>query len=191
VAGRRPHLEAAAERGEAVGHVPQAGTERGAGRVVPGSVVRHGEAQAVRGDAQRDARRGGARVLGGILQRLEAAEVDGCLGLLREPPDRVGRNGHRHRGLARLRGQGGDQSGVREQRRVDAAGEVAEVLKRARRVGPQLGKQLPGLTRITVRRRGEQVELDRQRDQVLLRAVVQVPLKPPPRLVLRGHQALP
>ena len=191
MAGGRPHLEAAAECGEAVGHVAQACAKRGTGGVVAGAVVRHGEAQAARGDPELDARRAGTRVLGGVLQRLKTAEIDGGLGLLRKPPDPFGRDGHRHRGLACLRAQGGDQPGVGEKRRVDASGEVAEVLKRARRVGLQLGQQLPGLPGITVRRRGKQVELDRQRDQVLLRAVVQVPLKPPPRLVLRGHQALP
>ena len=86
-ARRGPHLEPAAERGEPVGHVPQARPHRRARAVVARPVVGHGEGQrAVRG-GQADARGGRAGVLGGVLQRLEAAEVDGGLGVLREPAD--------------------------------------------------------------------------------------------------------
>src|SRR5215467_1507480 len=44
-AGSGPDVELAAERGEPVGHVPQAGSHRGVARVVAGSVVGRAEAQ--------------------------------------------------------------------------------------------------------------------------------------------------
>ena len=43
--GGRGHLKAAAEGGEAVGHVPQAGAERGTRGVEPGAVVRDAEGE--------------------------------------------------------------------------------------------------------------------------------------------------
>ena len=83
LAGSGLDLELAAERGEPVGHVPQARAHRGVAGVVAGSVVGHGEPQGPVLRLQADPGLGGVGVFGGVLQRLQAAEVHRRLGVLR------------------------------------------------------------------------------------------------------------
>ena len=73
---------------------------------------------------------GGAGVFGDVLQGFEGAEVHGGLGVLRVAAEAVGFDHDRQRGLACLGLEGCGQALVGEQRGVDAAGEVAQVLKR-------------------------------------------------------------
>ena len=60
----------------------------------------------------------------------------------------------------------------------------------ARSAGPQLASQLPDLGRV-VGGSVEQAELDAERDELLLGAVVQVPLDPLPLVVLGLHEPSP
>ena len=140
---------------------------------------------------QADPGLGGVGVFGGVLQRFQAAEVHRRLGVLAESPDPVGFDRHRQWGLAGLGVECGGQAQVGQQRRVDPAGEVAQVFQRAGGVCFEVAEDRPGLGRI----RGDgglgQLELDGQGDQVLLGAVVDVAFQPPPGLVLGGDQPLP
>src|SRR6266576_2287068 len=83
--GGGPDLEAAAERREPVGHVPQARPHRGVVGVVTGPVVGHAEAQGAALVLNGDAGRRCPGVLGGVLERLEAAEIHRRLGVLAKP----------------------------------------------------------------------------------------------------------
>ena len=69
---------------------------------------------------------------------------------------------------------------------VDAAREIANVLQRIGHVGLQLGEEGAGLLGIAGRELLGQPQLDRQGDQLLLRAVVEVALELAGPLVLRG-----
>ena len=75
----------------------------------------------------------------------------------------------------------GAQAAVGEHRRVDAARELAQLLQRERellrRVRRGSRRRAPGSERELALREAER---ERERDEPLLRAVVQVPLEPPP-----------
>jgi hypothetical protein len=102
VAGGGPDLQPAAERGEPVGHVPLARSHRGVAGVVAGAVVGHDEPQGSVLGLEADASVGCLGVFGGVLQRFEAAEVHGRLGVLPEAADPAGLDRHRQGGLAGL-----------------------------------------------------------------------------------------
>ncbi len=129
------------------------------------------------------------RVLRDVLQRLEAREVDGGLRILREAPDPVGDDLDRHGRLARLRLERGEQALVRQERRVDAARQVPQILERPLRVALQLRKHLVGARGIALEHRLRQPHLHAQRHQLLLRSVVDVALETPSLLVLRGDES--
>src|SRR5438445_640008 len=76
---------------------------------------------------------GGPRVLGNVLERLQAAEVDGGLGLLLVAADPVGVHADGQRGLAGLRLERRREPLISQERRVDAPREVPEVLERCLR----------------------------------------------------------
>jgi hypothetical protein len=78
---------------------------------------------------------------------LQATEIHRRLGVLAEPPDPVGLDRHRQRGLARL----GAQREVGEQRGVDTAGEVAP-FPAPRGICLDLADDRPGLRRVLVKR---------------------------------------
>src|SRR4029453_2700717 len=88
--------ERAAQPGQAIRHVLEAGAERSRGAVEPPAVVadRELELPAVLVQNHGDLVR--LRVLGGVLQGLERAEVDGRLELLRVATDPVGLDAHRY-----------------------------------------------------------------------------------------------
>jgi hypothetical protein len=71
----------------------------------------------------------GVCILRHVVQRLQAAEVDGRFHLAREAPHRVGLHGRPDRGLTGLPFEGGGKPVVSEQRGVDSSGEVPEVLE--------------------------------------------------------------
>src|SRR4029453_14400626 len=89
--GERP-----AQRGQAIRHVLEAAAERCRGAVEPPAVVadRELEPPLVLRQAHRALAR--LRVLRGVLQGLERAEVDGGLELLRIATDPVGLDAHRY-----------------------------------------------------------------------------------------------
>jgi ribosomal protein S18 acetylase RimI-like enzyme len=88
--------ERAAQRGQTIRHVLEAGAERCRGAVEPPAVVadRELELPVVLVQAHRDLVR--LRVFRGVLQGLERAEVDGRLELLRIATDPVGLDVHRY-----------------------------------------------------------------------------------------------
>ena len=82
---------------------------------------------------------------------------------------------------------GRHQSLVGQQRRVDPAGQSAQVIERRVQPGAELACHLPDLGGVL----GgvfQQGELDGERDELLLGAVVQVALDPLPLLVLGVDQ---
>ena len=94
-------------------------------------------------------------------------------------PDAVRLDQHRQGRLADLGVQGRDETLFGQQRRVDAAGQVPQVVERGGEPVLEHGRDLPD--------RGgvlggvfQQAELDLQGDELLLGAVVQVPLDLPP-----------
>jgi hypothetical protein len=154
-------------------------------------VVGHDELQDPVVGLQADPGLGGVGVFSGVLQCFQAAEIHRRLGVLAEPPDGVGVHDHRQRRLAGLGAQRGGQAQVGQQRRVDAAGQVAQVFQRSGGVCFELAEDRPGLGRICGDGGLGQLEFDGQGDQVLLGAVVDIAFQPAPRLVLRGDQPLP
>ena len=89
--------------GQPVGHALQAGTVAGGGSREAGAIVGDRELQDIADAGQADGRGRGAGVLGHVLQRLERAEVDGALGVLRVPADLVRLECDRHRAAGRPR----------------------------------------------------------------------------------------
>ena len=139
------------------------------------------------GAGQRDSGLRGPGVLGHVLQRLQDAEVRGGLGVAPVAPDSVRLDQDRKRGPAGLGRHRGRQSLVGQQRRVDTAGQGPQVVQGRVQPGPELAGHLPDLTGV-IGGVVEQPELDVERDQLLLGAVVQVPLDPLALGVLRFHQ---
>ena len=74
---------------------------------------------------------------------------------------------------------------------MDAARELAQLLERARSSSLARGHARLGGRRVAVDVGLDQPQLHRDRDQPLLRAVVQVALEPPPLGVAGGDQPLP
>src|SRR3712207_460997 len=75
-----PDLERPADGTEAVAHARRARSRPGRDvRREPLPVIGDGEGQALGGLAQLDVDPGGVRVLGGVLNSLQGAEVEGCL----------------------------------------------------------------------------------------------------------------
>src|SRR5207245_9214133 len=122
-----------------------------------------------------------------ILERLETAEIDPALDFTRLARDvgqyQLDRDGK----PAGLSTQRGAEPFGREQRWIDAAGELPQIVDRLIRVVPELFEDGTGLA---VRRGQGETNFHLEGDQVLLRAVVQVAFDPSPLLVLGRHQPL-
>ncbi|OLD99497.1 MAG: hypothetical protein AUG91_06665 [Actinobacteria bacterium 13_1_20CM_4_69_9] len=119
------------------------------------------------GDALRD------DVVGGHLERLLEAVVD-----VDEQVDRDRRPCH-HRLERHV------QPVAAENRRMDSVRNVAELRERQRDLLPRLVE--PRLrVRLGVELLLQHVELERERDQTLLRSVVEIPFEPLPLLLTRG-----
>ena len=130
------------------------------------------------------------RVLRHVVQRLEGAEVDGGLHVQREPADPVRLHRDRNGRLAGLRLQGGGEASVREQRWVDPPRQIAKVFEcRVRFLLEFPGERLRAFG-VAIGELLEQPELHGQGHELLLGAVVDVPLQAPPLLVLGAHQTL-
>ena len=121
-----------------------------------------------------------ARVLGDVRQRLGDAEVGDGLDRRVEPPlADVDADVDRHRAAGGERGQGGVEPPVGQHRRRQAPREVAQLGQRGAGLGAGLLEQGGGAVDVA----GGQpcagpAQLHGQRDQPLLRAVVQVALEP-------------
>ena len=151
------------------------GVERG---IEAGAVVAHLDAQgAVVGEV--DHRRARAvRVLGRVLQRLEAAEVGRRLDLARVAADARGEQRRRQRRQQRRRAQRVDEPAIGERRRIDPARERAHLVDRVLDLGAEPAQRRGALRVLAVGLLGHQLELDAQRDEPLLGAVVEVALDP-------------
>ena len=166
------------------------GATGGLGRIEAAAVVGHREAQRMVSLGDRHGGRGRGGVLRDVLHRLEAREVHGRFDILRVPGDRVGADLDRQTRLPRLRLERRDESLVRQERRIDAPGEVAEILQRGVGLALELADQLARLLRVPFDQAVGELELDGERHQLLLRAVVDVALQPPALGILRGDQPL-
>jgi hypothetical protein len=123
-------------------------------------------------------------VLRDVLQGLEAREIDGCLSLPLVSADPVGLDRRGNQGLARLALQRRSESLVREQRGVDASGQIPEVVERRVRLGLEIAKQRAEPVVVLPDERLRDPLLHGERDELLLRAVVDVPLERAGALVL-------
>jgi hypothetical protein len=106
---------------------------------------------------------------------------------LRVPAYAVRLDRDRQRRLAHLAAQRRGGALFGQQRRVDAAGQVAQVVQRRLQGFLEQRCDRPDPAGI-LGRFLQQAEPDGQRDELLLRPVVQIPLDPPPLRVLRFHQ---
>ena len=115
-----------------------------------------------------------AGVLGDVLQRLEAAVVDGGLAVLGQPPDVLEVEGERDDGAPRDLAERRVEAVVGEERRIDAVRGRAEVVERIVEVRRELCE--PAVERAVVCEVAGELELDSQRDELLLHAVMEIPL---------------
>ena len=131
----------------------------------------------------------GLGVLGDVGQRLRDGEVGGRLGHRREPAvgqldDLDGHGGARHE-----RGDRGGETALGQQRGMDPAGQLAQ-LGRGR--GELLADPLErgaGRVRVALGEAAREPHVQRERDEPLLRAVVEVALDPAAGVVGRLHDA--
>jgi hypothetical protein len=158
--------------------------------VEPPSIVFHLEPEPAVVPGDPDDRSARVRVLRDIVQRLEAAEVDGGLNRLGVAGvvDHVDR--HRDRHLPSLRLEGGTEPLVGEERRIDAPREVAQIVESSFGVSLDVAEQFGALGGIPFSQLLGEPGLDGKGDQLLLGAVVEVALDPPSLLVLRGDESL-
>src|ERR1700680_4446659 len=188
--GSRLNVEPAPDGVETVFHVGDTGAARGGRDVEPTPIVDDLDLElvAVVAQANLDARR--RRVLLNVLQRLERAEVEGGLSLLRVPPDAVGIDMDRSCRLGGLRAQRLCQTFVGKQGRVDAAGEIAKGVERFVGIAFELAENCRSLGGISDGKHLDDAQLDLEGDQVLLGAVVEVAFKPASLAVRGADQAL-
>ena len=163
--------------------------------VVADTDPQHVAAVALGSGVDLDVDDGGVRVLGRVGQRLGHQVVGGHLDRLGQPPVDADGQLDRDGGAA---GQGLErraQPALGEDRRVDAAGQLAQLVQRAGQPGgqvAQLGGQLASLGRHRRLHRGLRgARLQGQGDQALLGAVVQIPLEASAGLVGGGHDPRP
>jgi hypothetical protein len=178
-ARKRIDGEVAAEHVDAVGEVHQARPRADPAGIEPDAGIVHRERDLVRIADQADPDGGrGPAVLDGVLERLEAAEVDGSLEprLVAAEPDGFDRD------LARRVVRDGperlDHAVAQEQPRAAVAGDIADLGER--------GVQLPPdpLDRLAIlggfRGLGEQAEVDPRAHEPLLGAVMEIAGDPLP-----------
>ena len=136
--------ELAADGGDPVGHVGQPGSA-GAGAGDAGAVVGDLADQLAGVVAQGDGDAGVVPgVFGGVVQRLQAAEVDRCFDRGRVAGGDAGVDGDRPRAAGGRGGERGGQPEVGQRRGVDAVGQAAQVGGRLVQVGAELAEQFGG-----------------------------------------------
>jgi hypothetical protein len=187
VPGLGADADGATNRRQAVGHALQASALSDVCELKTCTIVGDAELKVAVRAGHGDRGPGGLRVLRNVLQGLQDAEIHGGLGVPRVPPDAVGLDEDRQRRLAGLGLQRRRQSLVGQQRGVDPACQGAQVVERRMEPGAELARQLQDAVSVPSVVL-QQAELDCQRDKLLLRAVVQVPLDPVPLLILCVHQ---
>ena len=189
LAGRAVDVEAAVERGHAVGEAAQAGAAGGVGAAT--AVVAHLDDQAavVVRELDLDLRR--VRVAGHVGQGLGDGEVGGDLDGGRVPRGGGDSQHRRQRRPGHERAQRRLQAALGQDRGVDAARELTELPGRGGELVRGLLEQARGLVGRAVHARPRQAQIERQPDQPLLGPVVQVALEPAARLVRGLHHARP
>ena len=120
----------------------------------------------------------GAGVLGGVGQRLGGHEVGRALHRRRRALRDVDRQRHVHRRGVGQRGERRLQTAVGQHRRMDAAGQVAQLAQRLLGAGAGLGEQLAGPLGIVGELLLGHAQAHAQRHQPSLGAVVEVALDP-------------
>jgi len=126
-------------------------------------------------------------VLGHVGERLGDDEVGGRLDRGRQPADvRLDRHGHRASG--RERRERRVQAAVGQDRRVDAADELAQLREGRLRLLVRLVEQAAGRLGVAARELvARHAEVERERDEPSLDAVVEVALEAAPLLLLRPN----
>ena len=188
--GRRPRIvvpclgvdcdgQGPSERRDAVGHVREPGA--GAPRrldVAADSVVFDLEVELVlvlpHAYHGTDVRAG---VLADILERFQAAEVDGRLDLLRIAADRRGLELRRRGSAPRDAGESFPKPELAEDGRIQSLGEVSELVQDLLELGAEVRKPESNL-RIRLGELCGHPDPDAQCDEMLLRAVVKIALDP-------------
>ena len=159
--------------------------------VEAGTVVRHLEAQAARLLPDADRRRG--RPAARACRRSAAPRGSRSRPSPRPPagsdPRRARLEPRGYGSACGDRGERVGQAAVGEQRRVDAVGELAQLLERRCQVAAELLEDRRRLRRVRPRQFARQPHAGHERDQPLLRAVVQVALDAPALRVRRRDDA--
>ena len=191
--GARPggarHLERPVERSQPVRDPLEPGAVAAGGRIEPAAVIFHLEDQLTVTPREKHVDRARIGVLRHVLQSLEHAEVDGRLHVAVEPTHERGVHRDRDRIPSCLRPDRCLQPFVRQERRIDPSCQIAEILERLMGLGFDLHQDVRDLRRVALGELASEPRLHRQRDELLLRAVVDVALEPATSLVLRGDQA--
>ena len=128
-------------------------------------------------------------MLGDVRQRLARDEVGRGLDRGREPlRRRVDRDAHRRAGRQRL--EGGGEPALAQKHRMDAAGELAQVLDRALDPDRRVLEYVVDV-RVDALREPPPLagELDAERDELLLQAVVEIAFDAAPLFVGRRDDA--
>src|SRR5918994_4096794 len=132
-------------------------------------------------------------MLGGVLQRLEAAEVHSALDVRGIPVVHPGReHADRYRRLQRGGAQCIDESTICQQGRVDPSRKRSHLIERTLHLQTEFTQSLGLAWRVAVRLSdplGGQLELDPERDEPLLGPVMKVLLDSPALLVRRALNA--
>ena len=177
--------------------LPSSASTRSASPRRPGAAGVVGAADAVVGDLDLGERPGApqahlgvrrARVLRDVGERLARDEVGGQLHGIGEPLARLARHRRRDRRAVRQRVERGREP-VLEHRRVHPARELAQLGQRLGELGARRRDQLRGVG-VVADPVLQQAQLQRDRHQPLLRAVVQVALEPPALGVAGGDDPL-
>jgi hypothetical protein len=165
MAGGRGDAEGPAERGQPVRHALHAGAHRGGRLVKSPAVVADGEREGPAVMAERHPGLAGLRVLRGVLQRFQHAEIHGGLDVLGVPAQVRRFHRDRKRRLPGLCFERGRQPQVGEQRRVDPPGEIPELFQRVLCLLLGLREQLICFLRRAPRHLTGQPQRDPERDE--------------------------
>src|SRR4051794_12767044 len=185
--GRASQVDRAAQRVDAVGEPAQA---RAAGQVrAADAVVAHLDHGELRRAPHAHGRELGGGVLGDVGERLGDEVVGGGLDWLWQADGGKGDDLDRY---GRARGELVERAGealMAEDRRVDAAGQLAQLTQGEPELLARVREKALRALGIAVDLRLQRPDLQRERDEALLRAVVEVALEPAALGVLDLDQA--
>jgi hypothetical protein len=170
-------LEPAAERLDAIGEPAQPAAGAGVGAADP--VVAHLDPQSAARAPESHADRRGLGMPGGVGQGLRDEVVGGGLDSLWEAlAQRLELDRHGRSRGERLERR--SQPALAQDRGVDAAGQLAQLVQRETKLLPRRCEQLLGGRRVLVEPRLDIAQVERHAHEALLGAVVEVALDAPP-----------